>query len=158
MRILFPSVRAGLQGVRPSGADGPPSPDTDSKKGGVIVAILLLGQHLTHDRRIVFLSDEPVSIPFQILKGMDRLAKLGLRKSLSLLAVADIFEDPVALDKKSCSWRSSRFRRSPRRLFTNGASHDILSRLRFPNRAYSHSPVASAAGKPVLFIASRLEP
>jgi hypothetical protein len=70
------------------------------RKKGVIVAILLLRQHLTHQRRIVFLSDEPVSIPFQIFKGMDRLAKLGLRKSLSLLAVADIFEDPIALDKK----------------------------------------------------------
>jgi hypothetical protein len=46
------------------------------------------------------LSDEPVSIPFQIFKGMDRLAKLGLRKSLSLLAVADIFEDLIAFNKK----------------------------------------------------------
>lgn len=150
MRILLLSVRAGFRGVRPSGADDPPTPGIGLRKGSNSNHPLF-GQRLTHDRRIVFLSDEPVSIPFQIFKGMDRLAKLGLRKSLSLLAVADIFEDPIALDKKSCSWRSSRFRRSPRRLFTNGASHDILSRLRFPNRAYSHSPV-SAAGKPALVI------
>ena len=31
---------------------------------------------------------------------MDRLSKLGLCKSLPFLAVADIFEDLIALDKK----------------------------------------------------------
>ena len=38
--------------------------------------------------------------------------------------------------------RSSRFSRSPTRLFRTGASQDMPSRSRFPNRQYSRSPFA----------------
>jgi hypothetical protein len=60
----------------------------------------LLGQRLAHNRGIVVLSHEPVSIPFQIFKGTDRFSEFRLREAMSLLAVSDIIENSISLNEK----------------------------------------------------------
>ena len=61
---------------------------------------MLPGQRLPHNLRIVSAPHQTIAVLLQVLKRPDRLPEFGFRKAPSLLAVADVLQDTVALNEK----------------------------------------------------------